>query len=179
MQGTLYPYLIFQGKNDAEGTWVFDDPAKELKAEAFVLGMSEMITRIVAAKRIPEAIDGFALTFGDEPMVDADVELHWTSQGEINFEHEGKKFHVLIGNWYEGIVAGEPMEGWLCPALLKYFPEAPAHIYAKAAPLPAGVDPIWHNAPKKKKKAFVEAGDKVADPNYKWWEDPAFEWDAA
>jgi hypothetical protein len=27
------------------------------------------------------------------------------------------------------------MEGWLCPALFKYFPEAPKKLYAKAEPL--------------------------------------------
>ena len=178
MQGTLYPYLIVRGD---DATWVFDDPTKQLKAEAFVLGMSEMISRIVATNRIPEAADGFALTFGDEPMADADVELHWERKGRIEFEHQGKKHQILVGNWYSGMVAGQPMEGWLCPALLKYFPEAPVNIYAKAAPLPAGVDPIWHNPPEDLlKKAFVEAGDVPEyDHNYKWWEDPAFQWDAA
>jgi hypothetical protein len=29
------------------------------------------------------------------------------------------------------------MEGWLCPALLKYYDAAPPEIYVKADPLPA------------------------------------------
>jgi len=40
---TLYPYWH-------EGCWVFDDPAKNLTKEAFVLGISEMISRVLAVK---------------------------------------------------------------------------------------------------------------------------------
>jgi hypothetical protein len=50
---TLYPYLF--GK-----TWVFDDVRTGLKEEAFVLGMSEMITRLVTKKAIQNAEKGFA-----------------------------------------------------------------------------------------------------------------------
>jgi hypothetical protein len=32
----------------------------------------------------------------------------------------------------------EGHEGWLCPALLKYFPEAPGKIFAQAKERPAG-----------------------------------------
>jgi hypothetical protein len=47
------------------------------------------------------------------------------------------------GTWYRGLVAGEQMEGWLCPALFLYFEQAPPRLYVKAEPLPAGVQPIW------------------------------------
>jgi hypothetical protein len=50
----------------------------------------------------------------------------------------------LFGNWYRGTVAGEEMEGWLCPALGLYFETAPARLFVQGEPLPAGVDPIWH-----------------------------------
>ena len=50
----------------------------------------------------------------------------------------------IFGNWYKGDVAGTEMQGWLCPALGLYFQSAPARIFVKALPLPAGVDPIWH-----------------------------------
>ena len=36
------------------------------------------------------------------------------------------------GNWYYS--EDYKMEGWLCPALFKFFPRAPQHIYAKAEP---------------------------------------------
>ena len=51
---TIYPYLLGD-------TWVFDDPKTGLKEEAFVLGMSEMITRLAEAKGIPNAAHGFTL----------------------------------------------------------------------------------------------------------------------
>ena len=68
---TLYPYLL-------DGTcWVFDDERTGLKEEAFVLGMTEMISRAVDGKGIYDAAKGFALSFSDEPFDDHDVELHW------------------------------------------------------------------------------------------------------
>jgi hypothetical protein len=45
---TFYPYLL-------DGTWVFDDPRTGLKEEAFVCGMTEMISRLVEAKGITNA----------------------------------------------------------------------------------------------------------------------------
>lgn len=57
---------------------------------------------------------------------------------------KGGSASQILGNWYKGIVAGEEMEGWLCPALGLYFKAAPERIFVKAEPLPAGVDPIWH-----------------------------------
>jgi hypothetical protein len=53
----------------------------------------------------------------------------------------------MFGNWYRGTVAGQEMEGWLCPALGLYFRAAPPRIFVAVAPLPEGVDPIWHIDP--------------------------------
>ena len=67
---TLYPYLL-------DGTcWVFDDERTGLKEEAFVLGMTEMISRAVDGKGVHDAAKGFALSFSDEPFDGHDVELH-------------------------------------------------------------------------------------------------------
>jgi hypothetical protein len=49
------------------------------------------------------------------------------------------------------------MECWLCPALELYFESAPPRIYVKAAPLPAGVNPIWNPPPGVITRRFVEA----------------------
>ena len=131
---TIYPYLF------EESCWVFDDQRTGLKEEAFVLGMTEIISRVVETKGIPNATKGFALTFSDEPF-DHDVELGWMSPDEA--AAAGIATIPDIGNWYRGTVCGAEMIGWLCPALFLYFAEAPPKIYAKADPLPAGVDPIW------------------------------------
>lgn len=137
---TIYPYLL-------GSTWVFDDARAGLKEEAFVLGMSEMISRVVAAKGIPHAEAGFALTFSSEPF-DHDAVLDWISSDEaaaaVGRPSAGAQG---LGNWYRGTVAGEEMTGWLCPALFCYFEHAPPRIYARAEPLPAGVDPIWRVSP--------------------------------
>ena len=36
------------------------------------------------------------------------------------------------GNWYGS--DDPPMEGWLCPALFKYYRSAPKELYVKADP---------------------------------------------
>lgn len=128
MQMILYPYFL-------GSTWVFDDPATGLKAEAFVLGIPAMIDRILALKQVPAARQGFAMTFAAEPFPGHDVELHW------------QRPDVNSGNWYAGDVAGVRMEGWLCEALFKYFPDAPPRIFVRCDPLPAGVNPVWDNRP--------------------------------
>jgi hypothetical protein len=132
---TIYPYFF------EETCWVFDDQRTGLKEEAFVLGTTEIISRVVAVKSIPNAAKGFVLTFGAEPF-DHDVELKWVSPGEV--AKAGIASIPDVGNWYRGVVFGEEMIGWLCPALFLYFQVAPKRIFAKAEPLPAVVDPIWH-----------------------------------
>jgi hypothetical protein len=149
---TIYPYLL------GDTCWVFDDERTGLKEEAFVFGMTEMISRFVAFESIPNADQGFALTFGAEPF-DHGVELTWLSPTEVAEEFNCPPSHLPSnGNWYRGLIAGEEMVGWLCPALFCYFDQAPAKIYVKAEPLPAGFDPIWHiKADDPRAKRFVSA----------------------
>jgi hypothetical protein len=128
---TIYPYLI-------DPIWVFDDERAGLKEEAFVCGASEMITRAVEHKKIPNAAAGFTLSFSDEPLPETDVELDWLRADENP---------LMAGNWYRGLVAGVVMECWLCPALLLYFSTAPRKLYVHAAPLPPGIDPVWQVSP--------------------------------
>jgi len=134
---TIYPYL-------QDGLWVFDDARTGLKAEPFVEGATEMISTLVAAKGIHKAEHGFTLTFADEPFDGHDVELKWLRADEVE------------GNWYEGTVARETMQCWLCPALFCYFDTAPERIYVGAEPLPAGIDPIWHPESAEETRRFVE-----------------------
>src|SRR5438067_19295 len=117
---TLYPYLI-------GSTWVFDDERTGLKEEAFVLGMSEMISRLVEAKGIPAAAKAFTMHFSMEPFEGADVELTWlrSDDAQVLLGKDGSASQIL-GNWYKGVVAGQEMEGWLCPALGLYFKAAPS-----------------------------------------------------
>lgn len=142
----IYPYLLSE-------TWVFDDERTGLKQEAFVLGASEMISRVVGTKDIPTAEKGFSLTFSDTPFDGHDVELQWVRAEEPE--------SGLPGNWYSGSVVGELMEGWLCPALLLYFQAPPPRLFVRADPLPAGVDPIWHvSSDDPQQRRFMSAGDE-------------------
>jgi hypothetical protein len=106
----LFPYKF-------EGMWVFDDPDTGLHREPFVFGIDEIITRVVAS--IPNAESGFRLLYSTSPFPGFMVKLEWRR------EEYG-------GNWY--YYPQMDKEGWLCPALFKYFDKAPAELYAKAEP---------------------------------------------
>lgn len=104
------------------GSWVFDDERVGLEREPFVLGIDQMIDRLVAD--IPEAWKGFRLIFSPQPFPGSATKLEWKR------EESG-------GHWY--FSPTYQIEGWLCPALLKYFKTAPKELYARAEPLPPGV----------------------------------------
>jgi hypothetical protein len=101
-----------------QGTWVFDDPGRGLTREPFVSGIPEMIDRLVTD--IPDARKGFRLLFSASPFPGYQQEFDWARSD-------------YGGNWYR--CQDPPMEGWLCPALFKYFAEAPKKLYARAEPL--------------------------------------------
>lgn len=97
------------------GSWVFDDPEVELIREPFVSGIPEMIEALT--EQILHAREGFRLLFSAEPFPEYQVKLNWVRE-EID------------GHWYTA--EGTDQEGWLCPAMFKYFDAAPSSIYAKA-----------------------------------------------
>jgi hypothetical protein len=117
--------------------------ASWLNAEPRIMGMTEMISRLVEVKGIPQAAKGFSLQFGAEPFEGADADLTWigSDDDQVVPGKDGSASQAF-GNGYRGIVAGEEMEGWLWPALIL----APTRFFVRAEPLPEGVDPIW-NAP--------------------------------
>jgi hypothetical protein len=97
------------------GTWVFDDPAVGLRREPFVAGVPEMIDLLV--KDIPDSREGFRLTFSANPFPGYQNKLTWL-RGDSN------------GNFYR--LDNPPAEGWICPAMFKYYQTPPAQIYVKA-----------------------------------------------
>ena len=100
-----------------EGMWVFDDPAVGLSREPFIAGIDTMIDKMVVG--IPNAQKGFRAVFSATPFPGHSEKLEWRR------EESG-------GNWYYN--ERFQMEGWLCPALFKYFPKAPREIYVKVEP---------------------------------------------
>jgi hypothetical protein len=97
------------------GTWVFDDAAVGLRREPFVAGVPEMIDGLV--KHIPEARDGFRLTFSANAFPGFQKKLTWL-RGDSG------------GNYYR--LDDPPTEGWICPAMFKYYKAAPKALYVKA-----------------------------------------------
>ena len=98
-----------------DGTWVFDDESAGLVREPFVAGVPEMIDVLV--DDIPNADSGFRLLFSANPFPGHQKKLTWL-RGDSG------------GNYYE---LDEPlMEGWICPAMFKYFSQAPEYLYVKA-----------------------------------------------
>ncbi|MDJ0743050.1 MAG: hypothetical protein QNJ32_06775 [Xenococcaceae cyanobacterium MO_167.B27] len=104
----IFPYLY-------EGTWVFDDRERNLEKEPFVCGIPEMIN--IMTKDIADANSGFRMLFSFAPFPDYQVELVYLRE-------------EFGGNWYYW--EKYDLEGWLCPAMFKYFENTPKKIYCKA-----------------------------------------------
>jgi len=97
-----------------KGLWVFDDETTGLVKEPFVAGADIVIDLMTQA--IPNADKGFNLIFSATAFPGHELELKWLR------EDQG-------GNWYYSDKLG--MEGWLCPALFKYFEEAPNKLFVQ------------------------------------------------
>lgn len=100
------------------GTWVFDDPAVGLRREPFVAGIPEMIDVLV--KDVDDAKGGFRLLFSARPFPGHQKRLTWL-RGSAE------------GNYYK--LDDPPMEGWICPAMFRYYKAPPETLYVKAEPL--------------------------------------------
>jgi hypothetical protein len=124
-QGVLQPFGVYRPANSLivivpyqyGGTWVFDDPSTGLKREPFVAGVPEMISHLV--RDIPGATNGFRMLFSTQAFPGYQKRLTWVRP-------EGG------GNYYR--TDDTPMEGWLCPALFRYYRKAPKELYVKAEP---------------------------------------------
>ena len=101
----IHPYLH-------KGTWVFDDEDKGLAREPFIAGIDTMLSNIVEMKGLDK--NGFSVLFSGSFLPNSHMTLEW-------LRSEGG------GNWYFCPELG--MEGWLCPALYKYFEKAPQTIW--------------------------------------------------
>lgn len=98
-----------------QGTWVFDDSSAGLVKEPFIAGVPEMIDILV--KDIPNANKGFRLLFSAKAFPGYQKKLRWLRED-------------FGGNYYA--FDDPPMEGWVCPAMFKYYLKAPDNLYVKA-----------------------------------------------
>lgn len=100
------------------GQFVFDDEARGLDREPFVAGVPKMLELAAAQAGIENPEDGFVLLFSDQPFPGANICLDWQRK-------------EMGGNVY----AWNGMEGWLCPALERFYPPAvPQHLYVQLQP---------------------------------------------
>ena len=104
------------------GMWVFDDERVGLEKEPFVAGADTMIDKAIEIKGIQNANQGFLLIFSEYAFPDADFEITWDRE-----EAAGNIYKLQIES--EG--AEMVLEGWLCPALNLYYPEAPKTLFVK------------------------------------------------
>ena len=102
--------------------WVFDDERVGLDKEPFVAGADTMIDTALEMKGIQNADDGFLLIFSEHPFPDAALEISW--------DREESGGNTYLGRFEQD---GEEtvLEGWLCPALNLYYPEAPDKLHVQ------------------------------------------------
>jgi len=101
--------------------WVFDDARFGLIQEPFVSGTDILIEQAVAT--IPGAESGFIMLFSGSAFPGYQIHMEWRRS-------------EMGGNWY--YVPGLELESWLCPALYKYFEEAPRDLFVQVKPKSRG-----------------------------------------
>ncbi len=99
------------------GVWMFDDPRAGLVEEPFVAGADVIIDRMVEG--IPNAESGVTIFFSASPFPSNQHVFQWRRE-------------EMGGNWYYS--PEYDLEGWLCPALFRYFERAPERLYVQAKP---------------------------------------------
>jgi hypothetical protein len=105
----IHPY-------NKSGIWMFDDEATGLREEPFIAGIPEIIEFTTAKAEIKNPESGFTLMFSATPYPG--------HQAILRLTHKPEEFG---GNWYR--LEGTELDGWLCPALFKYFDIAPETIF--------------------------------------------------
>ena len=98
-----------------DGLWAIDDELRELTREPLVLGIDSMLD--YWDKKL-NANNKLKVVFSNNAFPKYNFHLEWLR------EESG-------GNWYYSKDLKE--EGWLCPALYKYFEIAPKEIFMNIA----------------------------------------------
>ena len=114
-----------------EGSWVFDNPSVGLYREPFVAGADEIFDEIIRVRGVADR---------DHARVDivfSDVQFPgW----ELLAQHRGNSMggddYSVIASEYEML---EDHDFWLCPALLKYYSDAPNRIFMRVTKVSTSV----------------------------------------
>lgn len=115
------------------GLWRFDDLKKNLLAEPFVSGPSEIFDKIKAKLQI-ETKD-IMIRFSDQHFFGADIVAVYANN--VVVDQHGNKVEVKSGAYYAMRFPDEEKiyAGWLCPATLRYFPDYPKELFVRVEPL--------------------------------------------
>jgi len=113
----LNPYWL-------HGTWVFDEAALGLKAEAFVGGADKQISYLVKKYNINNPEAGFRVH----------ISANWFPDCQAYIEHLSPDEYGS-GNYYRLTDGDVVIDGWYCGVLLMYFKTAPEKIYCKVESL--------------------------------------------
>lgn len=96
------------------GMWVFDDPKVGLVEEPFVGGADTILDKLTS--NILNADKGFAMVFSAKPFPGHQYRMEW-----VRPENSGNIYYSPDLN----------LEGWLCPALLRYFESPPRELFVQ------------------------------------------------
>src|SRR5690606_40858794 len=94
------------------GIWTFTDEERGLINEPFVGDTNRIIDELV--RHIPSAEEGVVFLFS----------AHDFPGRQVVFERRSPE----NGGWWY-FSPNQEIKGWLCPALFKFFPEAPEYIF--------------------------------------------------
>lgn len=104
-----------------DGLWMFNDPRRDIYEEPFIAGADIMFD--VMSKRIDRPEINFCfILFANAPLPTCDVHAK-------HLKPDGYGGHVYCVKQFTDQLIG--FEFWLCPALLKFFPEAPKDLFVK------------------------------------------------
>ena len=96
------------------GQWVFDDSAKELEQEPLVCGADTLCSRLF------DKYGDFNLICSDSGLPEYDFRL---KRDDLKTKDE------IDGTWYKA--EKQDLDVWLCPALFRYYSDAPEFLYIK------------------------------------------------
>ena len=128
-------------------TWLFDDATRNIKAEPFVCGASELIQKYLDRKGLGRRRKNIPVVFSTEPFDNAECILTCTEKCyPLTMGQMSKTFGSYLMNHLSNVSLGydktkeptsahyidqEGQQCWLCPAQLKFFGQVADTIYAK------------------------------------------------
>ncbi len=110
--------FILQPTRNRYGIWAFDDINTGLVQEPFVGDTNILIDNMVleAGYTLEEASKGIALLFSPDPFQGHQSEIYLIETTPYGSTYGNDKWDI---------------EPWLCPALYKYFPQAPQRLFSQ------------------------------------------------